>query len=106
MLEHGFREARLRQGSILALGKWRWGLGEIGYEQLHHRLGRWLAQYPEMHVQPAAARHGAAAFLSGTMEPVQLAVIGSEDADQVARIVGPVTHRLPRRPGCSVLIAR
>ena len=34
VLEHGFREARLRAAPILALGVWRWGLGEISYKRL------------------------------------------------------------------------
>lgn len=106
VLEHGFREARLRKAPILALGVWRWGLGEIPYRQLDHRLGRWVSQYPEVHVQPAAARHGAADFLTGTQESVQLAVVGSADADKVARMVGPVTHHLSVRTGSSVLVVR
>ena len=51
VLEHAFREARLRQASILAMGVWRWGLGEIPYQQVEHRLGPWVAQYPQVHVQ-------------------------------------------------------
>ena len=106
VLEHGFREARLRGSSILALGCWRWGLGEIPYQQLNQRLKRWVAQYPDVHVQPAAARRGAAEFLTGTDEFIQLAVVGNEKAGEVARMVGPVIHHLPRRAGCSVLVVR
>jgi nucleotide-binding universal stress UspA family protein len=105
VLEHGFREARLRHAPILALGVWRWGLGEIPYQQLDHRLGHWAAQYPEVHVQPAAARSGAAKFISHTQESVQFAVVGSEDADKVARIVGP-HHPHFGNAGCSVLVVR
>jgi nucleotide-binding universal stress UspA family protein len=104
VLEHGFREARLRGASVLALGEWRWGLGEIPYEQLDHRLGRWVSQYPEVHVQPVAARRGAADFLTGTEEFVQLAIVGSNEAGEVARMVGPVSSRLRRNAGCSVLV--
>ncbi|MDT5138746.1 MAG: hypothetical protein QOD58_3008 [Mycobacterium sp.] len=106
VLEYGFREARLRQGSILALGCWRWGLGEIPYRQLSHRLERWATQYPEVHVQPAAARGGVPEFLTGTEELIQLVVVGGDQADEVARIVGPVTHHFSRHGGCSVLVAR
>jgi nucleotide-binding universal stress UspA family protein len=106
VLEHGFRVARLRGAPILALGVWRWGLGEIPYRQLDHRLGPWVSHYPEVHVMPAAARHGAAEFLAHTQESVKLAVVGSEDADKVAQIVGPVGPRLAGRPGCSVLVVR
>lgn len=104
VLEHGFREARLRGAPILALGAWRWGLGEIPYQQLNHRLGHWVAQYRDVHVQPAAARRGAAEFLTGTEESIQLAVVSSDDAGDVARMIGPVAHH--RNAGCSVLVVR
>lgn len=106
VLGHGFREARLRNASILALGVWRWGLGEIPYDQLERRLGRWVSEYPQVHVRPAAARHGAAEFLARTEEPVQLVVVGEEDATHVARLVGPVTHGFSGHAGCSVLVVR
>jgi nucleotide-binding universal stress UspA family protein len=106
VLDHGFRVARLRGAPILALGVWRWGLGEIPYQQLEHRLGTWVSHYPQVHVMPAAARRGAAEFLAHTQESVKLAVVGSEDADKVAQIVGPVGPRLAGRPGCSVLVVR
>lgn len=106
VLEEGFRQARLRDAPILAMGMWRWGFGEIPYRQLDHRLGPWVSRYRDVHVQPAAARHGIAEFLTRTQEPVQLAVVGTEDADQVARIVGPV-NRDPNIPlGYSVLVVR
>ena len=106
VLEQGFREARLRGAPILALGVWRWGLGEIPYQQLSHRLGRWVSRYPEVHVMPAAARRGAAEFLTRTQEPVRLAVVGSPDAGEVARIVGPPGQHVFGPAGCSVLVAR
>ncbi len=106
VLEHGFREARLRRAPILALGVWRWGLGEIPYRQLEQRLGRWVSRYPEVHVMPAAARRGPAEFLAHTEESVQLTVVGSEDADKVARMVGPTGSHLSGHGGCSVLVVR
>jgi nucleotide-binding universal stress UspA family protein len=106
VLDHGFRQARLRGAPILALGVWRWGLGEIPYYELSHRLGHWVAQYRDVHVMPTAARRGAAEFLTHTQESVQLAVVGSEDADKVARIVGPSGQHLFGRTGCSVLVVR
>lgn len=102
VLEHGFREARLRGAPILALGVWRWGLGDIPYPQLDRRLARWVSEYPEVHVLPAAARRGAAEFLTHCDEPVQLAVVGSAEADAVARIIGPLSHG--EHAGSSVLV--
>lgn len=105
VLEHGFREARLRSAPILAMGTWRWGFGEIPYRQLDRRLHRWVTQYPEVHVRPAAARHGAAEYLIGTQEPVELAVVDRWYSDKVARMVGPLTPRFGHT-GCSVLVVR
>lgn len=105
VLECGFGEARLRNAPILAMGVWRWGLGEIPYQQLENRLGGWVARYPEVHVFPVAARRGAAEFLSSTQEPVQLAVVSSADASKVARMVGPISPHFGHS-GCSVLVVR
>jgi nucleotide-binding universal stress UspA family protein len=105
VIEHGFREARLRKAPVLAMGVWRWGLGEIPFRQLDRRLGRWVVQYPEVHVLPAAARDGVAEFLTETQEPVQLAVVGSSDAGKVARMVGPISPHF-RHAGSSVLVVR
>jgi nucleotide-binding universal stress UspA family protein len=104
VLELGFHEARLRSASILALGVWRWGLGEIPYRQLEQRLRQWVSRYPEVHVMPAAARRGPAEFLAHTQESVQLAVVGGEDADKVSQIVGPPGQS--GAAGCSVLVVR
>ncbi len=106
VLEHGFREAQLRTAPILAMGVWRWGFGEIPYRQLDDRLGPWVARYPDVHVMPAAARRGAADFLAHTEERIALAVVGSADADKVARMVGPTGQHMSGRTGCSVLVVR
>ncbi|WP_406815394.1 universal stress protein [Mycobacterium sp. M23085] len=105
VLEHGFTEARLRKAPILALGTWRWGFGEIPYRQLDRRLHRWVTQFPEVHVRPAAARHGAAEYLIRTQEPIELAVVDSWYSDKVARMIGPLTPRFGHT-GCSVLVVR
>jgi hypothetical protein len=105
VLEYGFTEAQLRKASILAMGVWRWGLGEIPYRQLDYRLGHWAAKYPDVHVRPAAVRDGSADYLSGTTESVQLAVVGSSDADNIARMVSPITPHFGHA-GCSVLVVR
>lgn len=105
VLEQGFREARLREAPVLAMGVWRWGFGQIPYRQLDRRLHSWVTRYPEVHVRPVAARQGAAEYLIGTQEPVQLAVVDSWYADKVARMVGPLTPRFGHN-GCSVLVVR
>lgn len=105
VLEQGFREARLRELPMLALWVWRWGLGEMPYQRLEHRLSSWTSRYPDVRVYPVAARHGAAEYLTHTNETVLLAVVGSAEVGEVARIVGPAPHRLPpHSEGCSVLV--
>lgn len=105
VLEFGFREARLRSAPILAMGVWRWGFGEIPYRRLNRRLGSWVERYPDVHVLPAAARHGVAKFLVGTQEPVQIAVIGAAEAGKIARVVGPIDPHFGHA-GHSVLVVR
>jgi hypothetical protein len=48
----------------------------------------------------------AAEYLSHTQESVQLAVVDTENANEVARMVGPTTSHLFGRTGCSVLVVR
>ena len=61
---------------------------------------------PHVHVYPIAGRADVAHFLKANDERVQLAVIGSSDADQFAEIVGPHGHPIFRHPESSVLIVR
>jgi hypothetical protein len=64
-----------------------------------------VTQHPGVHVRPAAARDGAAEFLSGTQEPVQLAVISPVEAGKVAKMVGPIDPHFGHS-GRSVLVVR
>ena len=105
-VEQAMEEAKLRGAPVLALGVWRWGLGEIPYDQLDRHLGKWVRQYPGIHVQPVAARSGAAEYLATTDESVQLVVIGAEDAENVSSLVGPHSHPVFGHSECSVLVVR
>lgn len=106
VMRWAMEEARARRAPVLALGVWRWALFEIGYEGLYRRLNHWLWQYPDVCVEVAATRSGAARYLEGCADAVQLVVIGMEDAQQVAQLVGP--HSLPilAHANCSVLVVR
>lgn len=102
LLEHAFREAQLRSAPILALEARPWRDVHL----LDQRIERWASRYPDVRIRLTVVRRGPTEFLTGTDEPIQLAVIGKADSDSVTRIVGPVTHRLPDQTGFSVLVAR
>lgn len=106
VMRWAMEEARVRRAPVLALGVWRWALFEIGYEGLYRRLDHWLRRYPDVRVEVAATRSSVARYLEGHTGAVQLVVIGSEDARQVAQLVGP--HSLPilAHADCSVLVVR
>jgi hypothetical protein len=53
-----------------------------------------------------ATRTGIAEFLAGDNEWIQLAVIGSSEAHQVAQLIGPHSHPTLGRANCSVLVVR
>jgi nucleotide-binding universal stress UspA family protein len=105
-VQQAMAEAQLRGAPVLALGVWRWGLGEIPYDQLDRHLGKWVRQYPDIHVQPVAARGGAAEYLAHTHESVQLVVIGTEDVEHIPSLIGPHGHPLLGHSECSVLVVR
>lgn len=106
VMRWAMEEARVRRAPILALGVWRWAHFEIGYEGLYRRLDQWLRRYPDVPVEVAATRTSVARYLEGQFDAVQLVVVGSEDAKQVAQLVGP--HSLPilAHGDCSVLVVR
>ncbi|SRX94163.1 Universal stress protein family protein [Mycobacterium tuberculosis H37Rv] [Mycobacterium shimoidei] len=99
-------EARVRRASVLALGVWRWALLGIGYERLYRRLDHWLRRYPDVRVEVAATRTSVTRYLEGQRGAVQLIVIGPEDADKVAELVGPHSVPILAHADCSVLIVR
>jgi nucleotide-binding universal stress UspA family protein len=106
VLQVAIEEARLREAPVLALGAWPWELGEIPYDQLDRRLGGWAKEYPDVHIHPVAARTGAAHYLESHYEPIQLAVVGTRYAHQVARLVGPHSPPILAHADCSVLVVR
>lgn len=106
VMRWAMEEARVRRAPVLALGVWRWALFEMGYQGLYRRLDAWLRKYPDVQVEVAATRTSVTRYLEGQQGAVQLIVVGSEDAHQVAQLVGP--HSLPilAHADCSVLVVR
>ena len=105
VLERGFREARLRGAPILAMGVWRWGLGEISYQRLNHRLGagcRGIATCTSTgrrttrsrRISPPAHRNASSSRWWAAPTPARS-----------ARMVGPISPHFGHA-GCSVLVVR
>ncbi len=69
------------------------------------RPDSWIRRYPDVHVQTVAARRGTRHDESRS-DSIQLAVIGSADAERVARLVWPDYHPLLGDANRSVLLLR
>lgn len=107
VLQYAMSEARIRQAPVLAVGVWRDEFGDTPYEQVERRLDEWRQRFPDVHTHPVATRAGVARFLAENRdEAVSLAVVGSRDVDQLARIVGPHRWSILPHGECSVLIVR
>jgi len=99
-------EAQLRHAGVLALGVWRTDLGETPYDEMDKRVQAWHRRCPDVHICLISTRIGVAAFLADNDERVQLAVIGSPDADQVVELIGPHIHPILGNAACSALVVR
>jgi nucleotide-binding universal stress UspA family protein len=103
----GFAEAQLRHAPLIAAGVCHWGRGEDPEGWLDRRLQPWIDRYPGVRVQSVIARHGFADFVTGSDEPIGLAVVGSADARRILRFVGPVGGTsIFDHAECSVLVVR
>ena len=95
-------EAALRRAPVLAVG--------VESKDVDHDLERRVQglrrRRPDVHVYPVATHDDIARFLEDTRERVQLVVIGSSDAGQLARVVGPHGHPVYRHAESSVLVVR
>jgi nucleotide-binding universal stress UspA family protein len=73
--------------------------------QIDRRLNSWVRRYPDVHVQTVAAGTG---VKSGEKQgsAIDLAVVGSADAAEMAGLVTPNCHPIVGYPDCSVLVVR
>jgi nucleotide-binding universal stress UspA family protein len=104
VVQLAMEEARLRQAPILGVGVWEEDLGENSYDALDNVVDTWRRRYPDVRVQPVATPGSLGRFLGESDERIQLAVIGSSEAGQVAQIVGPRKHPIFGHAKCSVLV--
>lgn len=106
VMRWAMEEARVRSAPVLAIGLRRWTRFEIGYAGLYRRLDGWLRRYPDVQVEVAATRMSLARYLEGYSDAIQLVVVGSENGEHVAQLVGPHGLPLVAHADCSVLIVR
>jgi len=73
--------------------------------QIDRRLNSWVRRYPDVHVQTVAAGTG---VKSGEKQSnaIELAVVGSAGADEIAGLATPNCHPIVGYPDCSILVVR
>lgn len=101
VIEQALEVAKLRNAPVLAIGERR-----VTPEALDREVDQWRQRYPDVHIYPVADQTDVAHFLKHHDEPVQLAVIGASEADQLAHILGPSGHSLLHHAKVSVLVVR
>jgi nucleotide-binding universal stress UspA family protein len=106
VIEQAVAEAQLRLAPVLALGVLQKDTGDVASDELKRRVECWRRRHPEVKIYAGATRADIADFLPVMDRTIQLAVIGSNDADQVARLIGPHGHPILVHAECSVLIVR
>jgi len=106
VVEQAIKEAQLRQAPVLAVGVLRKDTGDMPNAELNRRVQRWSRRHPGLKIYAGATRTDIADFLAVMDRTIQLAVIGSTDVDQVARLIGPHRHPILGHAECSVLIVR
>jgi nucleotide-binding universal stress UspA family protein len=105
VIEHAMEEAKLRHAPVLALGNRQAGR-EALRDGLEREVDKWKGRYPDVHIYPVANRADVAHFLKKHNEPIQLAVIGSSKADELAQIIGHYGHAAIHHAVSSVLVVR
>jgi nucleotide-binding universal stress UspA family protein len=73
--------------------------------QIDRRLNSWIRRYPDVHVQTVAAGTGVKSCEDHS-SAIELAVVGSADADEIAGLATPNCHPIVGYPDCSVLVVR
>jgi nucleotide-binding universal stress UspA family protein len=91
VVHRAMEEGRLRKAPVLLIDM---------------RLDSWVRRYPDVHVQTVAARQGETRRDENRSNSIQLAVVGSADAEHVAQLVWPDYHPVLGDDNRSVLLVR
>lgn len=104
VVDQAMSEAQLHRLPVLAIGGTQQENAETAPGELDNRLTPWRRWYPDIHVYPVATRADVARFLHDNDHSwTPLAVIGSDDAGQLAQIIG-AQHPIFRHTETSVLV--
>lgn len=101
VVDCAMQEAVLRHAPVLALGR-----AKSAEHTLDENVHELRERYPDVHVYPIANRGDVTHFLKKHRERVQLAVIGSTDAGELAQIIGHHEHPLFHHANSSALVVR
>ena len=90
VVHHAMEEGRRRHATV---------------RQIDRRLNSWVRRYPDVQVQTVAAGTG---VKTGDKRggAIELAVVGSADAAEIAGLATPNCHPIVGYPDCSVLVVR
>jgi hypothetical protein len=91
VVHRAMEEGRLRKAPVLLIDM---------------RLDSWVRRYPDVHVHTVAARQGAMRRDDNCSNSIQLAVVGSADAEHIAQLVWPDYHPVLGDANRSVLLVR
>lgn len=91
VVHRAMEEGRLRRAPVLLIDM---------------RLDSWVRRYPDVHVQTVVARQGEMRRDENHSNSIQLAVVGSADAEHVAQLVWPDYHPVLGDDNRSVLLLR
>lgn len=91
VVHRAMEEGRLRRAPVLLIDR---------------RVDSWVRRYPDVHVQTVAARQGGTRRDENRSGSIQLAVVGSADAENVARLVWPDYHPVLGDANRSLLLVR
>jgi nucleotide-binding universal stress UspA family protein len=91
VVHRAMEEGRLRRAPVLLIDR---------------RVDSWVRRYPDVHVQTVAARQGGTRRDEIHSESIQLAVVGSADAEHVARLVWPDYHPVLGDANRTLLLVR
>ena len=91
VLHRAMEEGRLRRAPVLLIDM---------------RVDSWVRRYPDVHVQTVARSQGRTRRNGNHSGSIQLAVVGSADAEHLARLVWPDYHPVLGDANRSVLLVR
>lgn len=105
VIEFAMKEATLRRCPVLLLGE-KWTPPSVSSDGPDIEIHKWQRRFPNVRMYPITDRADVAKFVQHHTEPVELAVIGASDADELAEIVGSRQHHPLRHIVTSTVVVR